>query len=218
MKLQLTKSKQRFSKRSILKFLGMPFQTRWHEAEPILRDRIVAARRDHDEDRAKMFSGIKAFLKRNLKRSCQVEGCGVAIEAESRKCQMHRWPAVAMLLLSATLAHASPGQSKTNIMLAWSPPTNVNSVILITNGSTVETFTNVVDRYFVYANGDPSINTTNWPVIVSVPGTVTNVVLAMTPQMRFYAVTASNYWGESDFSNVAWTPPQPSDKVQLRAQ
>ena len=127
MKLQLTKSKPRFSKRSILKFLGLPFQTRWQEAEPILRDRIVAARRDHDEDRAKMFSGIKAFLKRNLKRSCQVEGCGVAIEAESRKCQMHRWPTVAvvgLLIFSTVMLFAAPGQMRTVCTLVWDYPTN----------------------------------------------------------------------------------------------
>jgi len=89
MKLQLTKSKPRFSKRSILKFLGLPFQTRWQDAEPVLRDRIVSARRDQDEDRAKMFSGIKAFLKRNLNRSCQI--CGMTIAARSQRCQAHLW-------------------------------------------------------------------------------------------------------------------------------
>ena len=121
--------------------------------------------------------------------------------------------AIGLFLLSAILAHAAPGQTKTNVTLYWSAPTNL--VYSVTNGTEIVLLTNVVDRYFMYASSDPSINTTNWPVLISVPGTVTNVSLVMTPQMRFYAVTASNYWGESDFSNVAWTPPRPSDEVQL---
>jgi len=211
MKLQLTKSKPRFSKRSILKFLGLPFQTRWQEAEPIIRDRIVAARRDHDDDRAKMFSGIKAFLKRNLKRSCQVEGCGVAIEAESRKCQMHRWPAVALLMFSSMISNA--GTLRTNITITIIPPTNANQVITITNGTEIVTFTNTVEKYVIYSSPNPAVNTTNWPVMVTVPGNVTNVSLVISDPMRFYAVKASNIRGESDFSNVVWTPPAPDAGV-----
>ena len=51
--------------------------------------------------------------------------------------------------------------------------------------------------------------TTSGPVLVAeVPGT-TNIVWLndVTPGRKTYVATAVNYWGESDFSNEAKTPP-----------
>lgn len=46
---------------------------------------------------------------------------------------------------------------------------------------------------------------TNWTVL----GTTTNLFFStpIAPGAYFFSVTASNLWGEGDFSNVASTPP-----------
>jgi len=88
--LATTKNTKNWSKRSALKFLGLPFATRWQDAEPILKDRMAMARRANDMERATTLSGVKAFLKRHLYRTCLTEGCGAAVNGIHRNCRMHR--------------------------------------------------------------------------------------------------------------------------------
>lgn len=53
---------------------------------------------------------------------------------------------------------------------------------------------------------DISVAFSNWPIITNVAGT-NAVTIPLQPQLYFFYVTASNYWGESSNSNVAYTPP-----------
>jgi hypothetical protein len=48
-----------------------------------------------------------------------------------------------------------------------------------------------------------------WPVVTNVSGSNRTVTISMLPGRRFFYLTASNYWGESDASNTAMTPPRP---------
>lgn len=55
-----------------------------------------------------------------------------------------------------------------------------------------------------------------WTVVSSVVDT-NMITVQVDPGVHFYYVTASNFWGESDPSNVALTPPLPqSGKLQIK--
>jgi hypothetical protein len=133
MKLQTSNQYPEFFVKPTLRFLGLPWGTRWEQAQPVLRDRLAAAHRSGDEERAKMFSRIKAFLKRNLKRTCNAPGCDVAIMPKSAYCQMHSvaYYAIAMFMLCCFTAFA--GQVK----VAWtaSPTPGVTYLLTVVSGS-----------------------------------------------------------------------------------
>lgn len=60
----------------------------------------------------------------------------------------------------------------------------------------------------VYASD--TLNPPNWQVAGTVEYPTKQITLQnVTPGKRFYYVTASNFWGESDPSNVAQTPAMP---------
>ena len=107
------------------------------------------------------------------------------------------------VVLSAFLGAlaAPPGVLRTNVSLSWIPPTNQPPS------------TNYVIK--IYSSTNVAIPLTSWPLLTTVSGTNTTVTLPITPPQRFYVATASNWWGESDFSNVAQTPPVLSDEVTL---
>lgn len=51
-----------------------------------------------------------------------------------------------------------------------------------------------------------------WAVVTNVPAPLTRVTIAIVPGEHFFVLTAvdsSNFWLESDFSNVASTPSPP---------
>lgn len=104
------------------------------------------------------------------------------------------------VLISFVCLGAPPGVLRTNVPLTWTYPTNLLSTNLI---------------FKVYSSTNVSVPVTNWPLTATVIGTNTNVVLPINAQQRFFVLTASNWWGESDFSNVAQTPPVPSDEGTL---
>lgn len=89
-----------------------------------------------------------------------------------------------------------------NITLAWDYPTN-------------ELSTNLTFR--LYGSTNIVQPMTNWILLVTIPGTNLSTVLSVVPGEHFYALTASNvFWRlESDFSNVASTPPAPRSDVNL---
>lgn len=126
----------------------------------------------------------------------------------------------AALLLCVFALMLSPGASastvRTNVTLAWNP--SPGSIWTITNGTEVVSFTNAVDSYILYSSSNPSLNTTNWPKLVAVPGTQLTVTVPITQEVQFFVVTASNSAGESLPSNVAWKQPAPSDLRDLRLQ
>lgn len=59
-----------------------------------------------------------------------------------------------------------------------------------------------------------SVPLTNWPTLTNV--STTNVDLDTQPGAYFFYVTASNFWGESDPSNVASTPAAPGTTYNLK--
>ena len=110
---------------------------------------------------------------------------------------------------------AAPGQMKTSCTLVWDYPTNSYS---ITNGTDIETFTNDVEQFVIYSHTDPAVNTASWPIWTTVPGTNRSLSILMSPQLRFFVITAKNYWGESRPSNVAGVPSPPRSDMNLRIQ
>lgn len=49
-----------------------------------------------------------------------------------------------------------------------------------------------------------------WERLTNSVGTATNVVVNIEPGIHFFFCTATNFWGESPPSNIAWTPPKAS--------
>lgn len=110
-----------------------------------------------------------------------------------------------LLMLSALSAF---GQLRTNVILEWTyPPAELTNVTFLLFSS--QTITNPVE---------------NWPLLWTVRGTTnaptpTNLTLAMEPQVMFFAMKSSNFWGRStNFSNVAWTPAPPRSDSTLLAK
>ncbi len=52
-----------------------------------------------------------------------------------------------------------------------------------------------------------------WVVIKTIPSPNLSTTLTVVPGQAFYYLTASNFWGESDPSNVAATPALPVSGV-----
>jgi len=48
-----------------------------------------------------------------------------------------------------------------------------------------------------------------WSVLTNVAGTNLSVTLNLEPGQHYFYLTATNWWGESDPSNIASTPPRP---------
>ena len=64
------------------------------------------------------------------------------------------------------------------------------------------------ESYNLRGSPDITVPLTNWAIITNVSGT-NAVTLPWQATNFFFYVTASNYWGESSNSNIAWTPPPP---------
>jgi hypothetical protein len=61
---------------------------------------------------------------------------------------------------------------------------------------------------------------TNWPVIAVINGTNRTAKVQLAPGRYWFAMTASNWWGESDFSEVLEVkgPPLSDAKLSLEAE
>jgi hypothetical protein len=91
---------------------------------------------------------------------------------------------------------------RTNVTLVWNYPE-------------AELSTNLVFK--LYSSPNPATPLASWALLVTVPGTNTQATVPMQPTNMFFVLTASNYWGESDFSNVASTPVPPrSGTLQIQ--
>ncbi len=104
-------------------------------------------------------------------------------------------PAAALLCLGGP-----PGQMRTNATLRWTYPTN-------------ELSTNLLFKLYSTTNISSPVST--WPLFVTVMGTNTQVTIPIVTEQRFFTMTASNWHGESVFSNVASIPPPPRSDEQL---
>ncbi len=68
----------------------------------------------------------------------------------------------------------------------------------------------------VHYSTDLAVPMTSWLVMTNV--STTNVDLTITPGKMFFYVTATNFWGESDPSNVVHTPGVYQNAVNLQIQ
>lgn len=71
--------------------------------------------------------------------------------------------------------------------------------------------------FFVYGSENVYMPIEEWPVITVVTGQ-TWATFQTVPSSWFFAVTASNWWGETDFSNVLEIPEPPSSDINLRLE
>jgi len=101
---------------------------------------------------------------------------------------------IIILLLTCLVAIAGPGTVKTNVTLTADYDTNAASADLSFN---------------LYSTTNITLPIAQWPVVTNVlyPACMTNgtnvqIVLPISSGPHFYALTASNWWGESPFSNV----------------
>lgn len=91
--------RRRMTTRRCLRFLGLPWGTRFEVASAVLKAQLVSARRNQDEAGQRLISQIKAFLKRNLRRTCAHPGCADGIRPHATHCRLHMmiWAAVCIL-------------------------------------------------------------------------------------------------------------------------
>lgn len=67
----------------------------------------------------------------------------------------------------------------------------------------------------VYASTNILEPMTNWRVVKVVGGTNRSARVDIEPGSWWFSVTVSNWWGESDFSGVAWVPGPPQSDARL---
>ena len=105
------------------------------------------------------------------------------------------------LLFPLTLLALGPAFTPSGrINLSWSYPTN-------------EFDTNLVFR--VYSSTNATDFLTNWSVLTNVVGTNLSATVTIAPGARFFFMTASNFWGESNPSEVASTPALPRSDSRI---
>lgn len=109
-----------------------------------------------------------------------------------------------LILFLSLLALPASGQGilRSNVTLFWDyPPT-----------------TNI--SFFIKGSPDATAPVSGWAVKAAVMGTTnaatpTTVTVDLAPQEYFFVCVASNFWGVSNPSNVASTPPPPRSDVSL---
>lgn len=103
-----------------------------------------------------------------------------------------------LLFLTALLATASPALAtlSTNepVTLAWDYPAAEVTPDL---------------KFNLYHSDDPALPLQKWVLLTSVSGTNLTVTVRIEPGRHFFYLTAQNWWGESNPSNVASTPAPP---------
>ena len=104
------------------------------------------------------------------------------------------------LLLLAFTASAQETNT-TKITLAWDVPKES-----LGSNASVQ----------VYSSTNIAAPLKTWAIITNVPATTNVIQIQVIPGKAFYACTFSNFWGISDFSNVAGTPaPVRGDEISL---
>jgi hypothetical protein len=103
--------------------------------------------------------------------------------------------AFVLVCLAAWLCHAALPTGPMPVKLGWNYPTNQLSPDLV---------------FKLYTSTNLTTPLTNWTWIGTTAGANTSMLAVIQPGAQFFVLTASNFWGESDFSNVASTPPLPA--------
>jgi hypothetical protein len=122
-------------------------------------------------------------------------------------------------LMALVWVVAAPGEAPVQLYLQWDPPAgeavqvDAHYIYYTTNLNTVGYVAG--EHPYSYTNVPPK--DAGWQLMASVPGDkYTSPITLPLGKAYFFVVTASNVWGETDFSNVAWTPELPSPLRQLR--
>jgi hypothetical protein len=103
-----------------------------------------------------------------------------------------------LILLLLLVALPSLAALRTNVTLVFDYPVN-------------ELSTNLTFKFYSSTNAAAPL--ASWTLFAAVPATNTTYTFPLQPQQRFFFVTASNYWAESDPSSVASTPVPPRSGV-----
>lgn len=113
-----------------------------------------------------------------------------------RRIKRHLRNGLLLLLFSAlpVMAALPVGQLRTNVTFSIGYPAN-------------ELSTNLFFKF--YSTTNLALPVTQWPVYALVPATNLIITLPIDANQRLFVVTASNWWGESFFSNQAGTEPLP---------
>lgn len=115
--------------------------------------------------------------------------------------EMKRTLVLVAAALVAVASLAAPGNLRTNATVEWQYPET-------------ELSTNLTFK--LYSTTNVAQPTAEWPLLTTVVGTNLQVTVPIDAAQRFFVLTASNWWGESDFSNVASTPVLPRSDVTVR--
>lgn len=69
------------------------------------------------------------------------------------------------------------------------------------------------DLFVLYHSTDLTVPLTNWPVYTTIPGTNRLFTITIEPGVHFFTMTASNFWGQSDFFPTVSLPGVPRNGV-----
>lgn len=110
-------------------------------------------------------------------------------------------PRCLLPLLLLVFASNAQETNTTKITLAWDIPKEA-----LGSNASVQ----------VYSSTNIAAPLKTWAIITNVPATTNVLQIQVNPGRAFYAATFSNFWGVSDFSNVAGTPaPVRGDEISL---
>ena len=110
-------------------------------------------------------------------------------------------------------------------LLAWTPPPSTVQLTLEWDYPTNEVAS--IEMFRVYSSTNIAIPLSSWTVLASIGGTnsivstngtnaICRLPFTIVPAQRFFSVTASNVWFESDFSDVLSTPHLPRRDIKLK--
>jgi hypothetical protein len=106
-----------------------------------------------------------------------------------------------VITLAAQLSFAETNAPTRNIVLVWDYPLN-------------ELSTNL--SFYVFHSTNSADPLPTWTVLTNFPGTNLQIQFPIQPGINYFTMRASNLWGNSDFSEVAATPPLPRSDVKLK--
>lgn len=102
-------------------------------------------------------------------------------------------------LLFVAFGQSNPQPQPEPVTLQWDYPSNEIAGI----------------TFRIYHSTDATAPLSQWQLLATVPET-NRVSIEVIPGAHFFVGTASNFWGESVFSNTAYTPDVPRAGVNFR--
>jgi hypothetical protein len=110
--------------------------------------------------------------------------------------------ALVALTVATAIAVVLPGEFRKTVTLTWDYDPNA-----VTSDSVFK----------LYSSTNVALPFTNWTPVGTVSGTIRTITVSnIAAQQCWFAVTFSNWWGESLPSNIAGTPQIPGAVSNLR--